>query len=683
MMTGTGPPVASNPYVGPHPYRRADAVRFFGRDRESREVRSLWLAERVVVLHGPGASGKTSLLHAGILPLLEREQDVEILPIGKVSHQAAHPLIERPEHNGFTFALLSHWAPAEPPTPGTTVAGFLRARPRRLNEFGEPATVLAAIDQFEDVFTAFLGRREEREALIGELAEALRTVPELRLLLVVRDDQLASIASYERHLSPDSFAYVRLEPLSVESAVQAVRGPLEGTGRSFAPGADRDIVDRLRSVTYHDLTGEVSTLRHERVEPLFLQIVCDRLWRELPDDVRTIQASDVADFADVDRALTDFYDAAIRDVALETGESQGRLRGWIESTFVTENGTRGLAYRGIETTADMPNKVVDAFTDHHLLTPEQRALTTWYQLSQDRLISPVINSNQEWRSDHQSDPVPTRPAPATPAAFRAAAEAALAEGNFTSARRFAEQAAQGYKDSGDRRRMGYVRALRGDIARAEGDLEGARAYFGTALADFGVLEDRNLSVRMISAIAEVFLQAGEYQAAMAEFTRAVDRLPTDVEARTGLGFAQLGTGSPADAEATFTQALGQARMSVRALIGRALARVELRDHDGAFADVSAAVALGAPLAYEADARATRAYLLALREPGAMERAESELDAARALDPERALTYLRAAQIAELAGRPDEAREAAGRALTGRPPLTPRGASEARRLGGRG
>lgn len=678
MMTGSGPPVATNPYVGPRPYRRADADRFFGRDREARQVRSLWLAERVVVLHGEAASGKTSLLHAGILPLLSLEQDVEILPVGKVAHQAAHPLVRRPGHNGFSYALLGHWAPAKAPPPGTTVADFLRTRPRRLNEFGEPATVLAAIDQFEDLFTAF-GRRPEREELIGELADALRAVPELRLLLVVRDDQLAAVASYERRLSPDSFAYVRLEPLTVAAAVQAVRGPLEGTGRSFADGADRDIVDRLRSVTYRDLTGEVSTLRHERVEPLFLQIVCHRLWRELPEDVRTIQASDVADFADVDRALTGFYDAAVHDVSLETGESPSRLRGWIESTFVTENGTRGLAYRGIETTADMPNRVVDALTDHHVLTAEQRALTTWYQLSQDRLISPVLDSNREWRAEHRADPEPAGLVPATPAAFRAAAEAAFAEGNFTSARRFADQAAQGYRDSGDRRRMGYVRALRGDIARAEGDLDGARAYFGTALADFGVLEDRNLSVRMISAIAEVFLQAGEYQAAMAEFTRAIDRLPTDLEARTGLGFAQLGTGSPADAEATFSQALGVAPHWVRALIGRALARVELRDHDGAFADVSRALELGAPPAYEADARATRAYLLAVREPDATERAESELDAARALDPERALTYLRAAQIADLTGRSDEAREAAGRALTGRPPLTPHGTTEARRL----
>ena len=443
------------PYVGPRPFRSADSGRFFGRRAEARDVASLWMADRVTVLHGPGAVGKTSLLHAGVLPHLQRETGVDLLPVSGLGQSAARPLAAAPPFNGFSYALLSHWAQFEqPPALGTSISDFLL--PRVPGAAGEsagaenagagPPSLLAAIDQFEVLFTEFPARSAERAEFIDELAAALRQVPSLKLLLVIGDDHLANLSACEQRLSQYPFSYVSLDALKPGAALDAVTGPLGGTGWSFADGVAQKLVDRLRTVTYTDLAGESATVVGERVEPLFLQIVCTELWSSLTGQSGVITADNLLALGDVDQALARYYDAAIGEVEQETSEPEARIREWIESVFITEHGTRGTAIRGLLTTAGMPNRVADALAQRHVLTAEHRARGTWYQLSQDRMISPVRAADRARLATLGRDIV--RPvAAATPEALSAAAETALAEGNFPSARRFAEAAAAGYRDA--------------------------------------------------------------------------------------------------------------------------------------------------------------------------------------------------------------------------------------------
>ena len=51
-----------NPFVGPRPFERGDSGRFFGRDRETRELASLATAHRTLLLYAPSGAGKTSLV---------------------------------------------------------------------------------------------------------------------------------------------------------------------------------------------------------------------------------------------------------------------------------------------------------------------------------------------------------------------------------------------------------------------------------------------------------------------------------------------------------------------------------------------------------------------------------------------------------------------------------------------
>ncbi len=183
------------PYVGPRPFRSAEAGRFFGRTREALDLRSIWPAERVVVLHGRPGVGKTSLLNAGVLPLLTAMDEIDMLPVGRLVHQTARPVATQQSDNSYRYTLLSSWAPFDvPPGERTTVREFLSARPKLTNAQGEPYSVLAAIDQFEEIFTAFPAHDDQREQLIDELGEAVRHIQALSLLLIVRDDHLGTLS---------------------------------------------------------------------------------------------------------------------------------------------------------------------------------------------------------------------------------------------------------------------------------------------------------------------------------------------------------------------------------------------------------------------------------------------------------------------------------------------------------
>ena len=59
------------PYAGLSVLQPADAGRFFGRDRQVRELLSRLAEQRVVVLFGASGAGKSSLLRAGLVPRVD------------------------------------------------------------------------------------------------------------------------------------------------------------------------------------------------------------------------------------------------------------------------------------------------------------------------------------------------------------------------------------------------------------------------------------------------------------------------------------------------------------------------------------------------------------------------------------------------------------------------------------
>ena len=409
----------ANPYLGPRPFTQADAGRFFGRDREAGELYSLVAAHRTVLVYAQSGAGKTSLLNAGLIPMLEKG-GFDVLPAARVSGMSSEDALKYKVKNVYVLNFADVWA-EQSISLNTTLPDVLASRARRLDPYGELLPRVAIFDQFEELFTVYPERWPERRAFFQQLNEAMTAEPALRVLFAMREDFVAQIDPYE-DLLPEQFrTRYRLEKLRKEAALAAVEKPLDGTGIRFGPGepgtpgvAELLVRDLLRTVSgfatptrAKELSsppdGRVggASLEAEFVEPVQLQVVCFSLFRNLPEGATEITKKHLTAFGDVDQALHEFYQSALKDAAGEARIEEDSLRHWFESKLITESGSRGLVLRSEETTGGIPNKAVDVLDKLHIIRAEVRGKDLWYELSHDRFVRPILRANGAWRARFQ------------------------------------------------------------------------------------------------------------------------------------------------------------------------------------------------------------------------------------------------------------------------------------------
>src|SRR5205814_411870 len=118
----------------------------------------------------------------------------------------------------------------------------------------------------------------------------------LRAVLAIRWDFLAQVEPLVEAVPRDlPFARFPLRQLGRDGALEAVVGPAARYAE-FAPGVAEAIVRQLNTIRVSGFDGRVASGLGEHIEMVHLQIVCDRLWRSLPEGVTRV------DMAHVERA---------------------------------------------------------------------------------------------------------------------------------------------------------------------------------------------------------------------------------------------------------------------------------------------------------------------------------------------------------------------------------------------
>jgi tetratricopeptide (TPR) repeat protein len=641
------------PYVGLRPFHETEHALFFGREREARDIATIWQATGLTVLFGASGVGKTSILHAGVLPRVEPER-ADVLPVARVVPGGIVP--PPAAGNPYVLALLAAWSPGEPLSAltGLTVSECLARRPQRVDRYGDPVPVLVAIDQAEELFSGPMRHEEDRGAFLRQLAQAVEDHDGLHLLLSLREEYLAAVLPYERPLGQGSRARLHLLPFTRAAAIAAATRPLEHTGRSFAAGAAELLIDDLRTVTISNDEGQATRLTVTTVEPVQLQVVCSALWESLPPGLQQITAEHVSAHLDVDRFLVGFCKRMLSQVAAAHDISASRIQYWLRNTFVTEHGTRNLVYEGLQETAGMPNAVARALEDRHVLKAEHRMGIRWYELQHDRLISAVRQ-------------------PERPAIYLRDAQAALAAGSWEAARRLADEAIRAAEFDEEWVRA-QARAILGEVAAAREDVDTARRHFEEAADTFAMLQQFDGVARVLTANGRLWLAQGEHAKAVDLLKAALSWAPNDLLARLALGQALWHSGQPRAALACLNGAVALAseppaealalRGEILADLGRAVDA--LRDLDR--------------VRHHQRPGTMAARALALALVGRFDAAEQEMLDAISGDSGSGPLLLRAARVHALLGRVAASEELAARALrVASPPLPPHLRKQAQEL----
>ncbi len=239
--------LALRPYRALEIFREEHAAFFCGRDAFSARLLDKVLNHRLVAVVGPSGSGKSSVVQAGLLPLLRRNAspawDAAIFTPGdKPNHRLASALIPFLEPDSSEVDRL---IAAEKLGNGLAEAELrLEAVIQRLLEKSKGTDrLLLVVDQFEELFTTV--PEKQRQPFIQALLQAMEQAP-ITLVLTLRADFFGNALNLSRELS-DALerGQVNLGPMRREELEQAIELPAKRVGLRFEEGLVKRILDKV------------------------------------------------------------------------------------------------------------------------------------------------------------------------------------------------------------------------------------------------------------------------------------------------------------------------------------------------------------------------------------------------------------------------------------------------------
>lgn len=165
----------ANPYRGLQSYVERNRELFFGRSAVTAQLARATAAQPLTAVVGPSGSGKSSLIHAGLVPAL-RARGWKVLATQRPGRR---PLA--------ALAALTQELKA-PPDAADPAAGWVAAAARRADH----GPWLVVLDQLEELVAPRTAPRD-RAVFLDALARALAAAPSLHIVLAVRSDAEAQL----------------------------------------------------------------------------------------------------------------------------------------------------------------------------------------------------------------------------------------------------------------------------------------------------------------------------------------------------------------------------------------------------------------------------------------------------------------------------------------------------------
>jgi len=410
-------------YPGLNYFREDQQRQFFGRADEIEELYALIQSEPIVALFGKSGYGKSSLLRAGILPLLDAGVTPVVVLLGAHQPGITPTPVQRTLDQLQTIPLNPDTAflDALSPEPGLWQA-FKRRQRTGHNRF------LLLFDQFEEfetyppeqkaefkqqlaelLFTRIpQGVRDRMDELPDEQQSQLARPMEVKAVFAIREDRLSVLDALADKLPAILHKRFRLQGLTPAQAREAIEQPaalpkndtFASPAFSYTGEAVEAILEGLRQQT------GAQAGPNARVEAFLLQICCENLETGVIERAargeRDIRIG-LADLPPFDQLFERYYRDKIG--ALPTEAQRHAARRMIEDELVRAD-AGGIAYRmnvdgrRLITLPGVTEALLKRLTDDFLLRSEPNTTGGFnYEVSHDTLVDGILKAKAEYEAE--------------------------------------------------------------------------------------------------------------------------------------------------------------------------------------------------------------------------------------------------------------------------------------------
>ena len=410
-----------NPWPGLDPFDEPDCAYFHGRAAESGELLRLVRREPLTVVFGRSGLGKTSLLKAGLFPLLRGEDSLPVyirLDHAQLDEADRAPALREQIFQALQAACNADRVQAARPDGNESLWSFFH---RRDAEFwsvrNRPVTPVIVFDQFEEIFTLGQATAESRArsaaflAELGDLVEnrppeavreALEADPAaarrfdfkratVKLVLSFREDFLAEMEELKERMPSLMYNRFRLPAMSGVQAYEVIT-------RAGGHLASDDVARRIIRLAWkNEPSPPVDPADFPRIEidPALLSVVCSELNHKRQD--AKLEQITPALLEGADREiLAGFYERGMEDL-------DPNVRVFVEDELITDRGYRdshdledALALPGVNAEA------LDMLIRRRLLRVDERQNLRRLELTHD-VLARVVKESRDRRVTREAE----------------------------------------------------------------------------------------------------------------------------------------------------------------------------------------------------------------------------------------------------------------------------------------